>query len=333
MASSTQTWPRVVDLEGGTAVVVTDLHGDWDAYQRYRDQFMHMQASGQADYFCLLGDLIHRSSPPAEDQSLEIVLDLLTLQKELGDKLICLLGNHELAHIYAVPLAKGSELYTPRFEHAMGSHRADIIAFFNAMPFYIRTKAGVTLAHAGATAAIGEENARERLFTYSHQEILDETAVSLPMSARPQLRKKLAARYATSYDALSRTYFAVTPQEFHRYDDFLIGSTALETHPDCALLWPALFNKNELEYGRATYLLILDTMLREFSKDTHSQRVMVTGHIDVKGGHALIGQQQLRLASGKHASSRRKAQYLLLDCEQPVENAESLLPNLGAILK
>ena len=27
-------WARVVDLEAGVAMVVTDLHGDWDAYCR-----------------------------------------------------------------------------------------------------------------------------------------------------------------------------------------------------------------------------------------------------------------------------------------------------------
>ncbi len=42
-------WPRVVSLEAGVAMVVSDLHGDWDAYRRYCDRFLALQARGQAD--------------------------------------------------------------------------------------------------------------------------------------------------------------------------------------------------------------------------------------------------------------------------------------------
>jgi hypothetical protein len=35
-----KTHPRLWSLDAGVAMVVTDLHGDWDAYARYRDQFI-----------------------------------------------------------------------------------------------------------------------------------------------------------------------------------------------------------------------------------------------------------------------------------------------------
>lgn len=321
---------RVVDLETGRAMVVTDLHGDWDAYRRYRDHFMALHERGEADYLFILGDLIHRTSPPEADRSLDIVLDLIALKVELGDSLIVLLGNHELAHVYSIPISKGKQLYTPRFERVMGSHRTEIIDFFDRLPFYIRTQAGVTLAHAGATSVISERDARKRLFTFSHQDILEETAVSLPMAERPYKRRQLAKRYGLSYDELARTYFAVSPDEFHRYDDFLIGATAMEQHPDCDLLWSAIFNKNEYEYGRQPYTLILDAMLHDFSTGFHPQRVMVTGHIDVEGGHAIIG-RQLRLASAKHANPREAGQYLLFDLDERISKAEDLLPGLDSV--
>ncbi len=62
---------RVIDLEAGMAMVVTDLHGDWDAYQRYRDRFLDLRANGRADYLILTGDLIHHEGSEAEDKSLE----------------------------------------------------------------------------------------------------------------------------------------------------------------------------------------------------------------------------------------------------------------------
>ena len=60
---------RVVDLEAGIAMVVTDLHGDWDAYRRYRDKFLTLRANGRADYFILTGDLIHHEGMEDEDKS------------------------------------------------------------------------------------------------------------------------------------------------------------------------------------------------------------------------------------------------------------------------
>jgi hypothetical protein len=44
-----KTFPRLWSLKAGVAMVVTDLHGDWEIYQRYRDRFVDLQAKGQAD--------------------------------------------------------------------------------------------------------------------------------------------------------------------------------------------------------------------------------------------------------------------------------------------
>ncbi len=40
-------------------MVVTDLYGDWDAYRRYQDCFVDLQAKHQGDYRISAGDLIH----------------------------------------------------------------------------------------------------------------------------------------------------------------------------------------------------------------------------------------------------------------------------------
>ena len=50
----TKTYPRLWSLEAGVAMVVTDLHGDWDLYVRYRDHFLGLRAQGRADC-CTVG--------------------------------------------------------------------------------------------------------------------------------------------------------------------------------------------------------------------------------------------------------------------------------------
>ena len=91
-------------------MVVTDLHGDWDAYAHYRDRFLTLQARGRADYLIFTGDLIHSDRLPRDDRSLDIVLDVLRLKEVLDERVIYLLGNHELPHLYGITLQKGDYL-------------------------------------------------------------------------------------------------------------------------------------------------------------------------------------------------------------------------------
>src|SRR5215468_5794930 len=111
---------RILDLNAGMAMVVTDLHGAWDVYRRLRDLFLNERAKGSVDYLILCGDLIHNESTEEFDASLEMMVDVMSLQAELGkDRVMMLLGNHELPHIYGLTLAKGAIEYTPRFEAAL----------------------------------------------------------------------------------------------------------------------------------------------------------------------------------------------------------------------
>ena len=45
--------PRVVDLNTGTAMVVTDLHGTWDVYRRLRDLFLAEVAKGAVSHLVI----------------------------------------------------------------------------------------------------------------------------------------------------------------------------------------------------------------------------------------------------------------------------------------
>ncbi|MEM7334107.1 MAG: metallophosphoesterase, partial [Chloroflexota bacterium] len=320
-----------VDVEEGRAFIVTDLHGDWDAYRRYRDKFFELNGQNQADFFCVLGDMIHFTGPEASDRSVDIVLDLIHLQEKHPDKIRCVLGNHELPHIYSITLQKGNEFYTPRFEKSLKENREKIITFFDTLPFYLRTTAGVTLCHAGATAAISQKEGMERLCYFSHQALLEKAREAITPEERPSLMRAMRKLHNRTYNEMARNYFDVTGVEDPRYDDFLIGTLASSSNPDFNLLWDALFTRNEKEYGREGYKVILENMLLAFSKDFAMQRFIVSGHINVRGGYEIINNVQLRLASAKHASPREAGQYLLLDCQEKVRSVSDLTKNLGSV--
>jgi hypothetical protein len=323
-------YSRVVGLEAGVAMVVADLHGDWDTYSRYRDRFLSLRAHGQADYLIFTGDLIHGQGEPYQDRSLDILLDILALRRTLGEHLIYLLGNHELPHIYGIILQKGERVLTPPFEAALGEHRAAVISLFESLPFYVRTRSGTAITHAGAAAEMSHPGAALRVFNYSHRRILDEAAGALPQEQRPALRGGFGKLCGEDYDTMARTNLAVSGPGDPRYDDLLVGFLA-STLPDFKLLWEALFTRNEQQYGEPNYAIFLDALLRDLSVGFHRQEVLVTGHIPCRDGYALIARRQLRLTSGAQAHPLRAARYLRFDLEKRVQHADELVPGLESV--
>ncbi|MCP4416484.1 MAG: hypothetical protein GY805_07675, partial [Chloroflexi bacterium] len=131
---------------------------------------------------------------------------------------------------------------------------------------------------------------------------------------------------------MARKWFAVSGLNDPRYDDFLVGTLATSDE-DFELLWSALFTRNEKEYGNNSYKTLLTTMLQALSRGYERQSVLVTGHIDCKGGHKLVNQQQLRLASAKHALPREAGLYLLFNIQKQFETAVDLVPHLRSVFR
>ena len=313
-------------------MVVTDLHGDGDAYQRYRDRFLTLQAQGEADILVLNGDLIHYSGPEAEDKSLELVLDVLHLQESLGNNLIYLLGNHEIPHIYSFPLQKGDDLFTPRFEWAMGSNREKIVALFDSLPFFLRTPGGVAVTHAGASNAIYEIEGMERLLNFSHQQTLAIGRDEVIDEIRPYLVRAIEEKYGLSYKKLVHKCFAVQGPEDPRYEDFLAATIILNNVEDFNLLWSAMFSRNENEFPEFTYKIMVRNFLQLLSAGYKPQHVLVTGHINCrKDGYKVVNEQQLRIASAKHALPRESGKYLLFNANEKITTAKELLPKLHSV--
>jgi hypothetical protein len=327
--------PRLWSLVAGRAMVVTDIHGNWDAYCRYRDRFIQLQSQGLVECLIFTGDLIH-AEDPAQDRSIEIVLDILSLRRQYGDAIIYLCGNHELPHIYGISLAKGDRVFTPDFEKAMvaSGRRTEIIALFQSLPFYIRTAAGVSVTHAGAPAIIAEPETPGRLFNWSHQSILqwaDGVIINEDIEA---LRTGYERHHGNiPYHLLARYFLAVSGPEDPRFDDLLRGFVA-SSHPWFEeLLWPALFTRNEQQYGSTDYGIFLDALLQALSADFSPQHTLVAGHIPVRGGYEIVAKRHFRLASAEHANPNHAGNYLLFDSAQPVQKAEKLRSGLGTVYK
>jgi hypothetical protein len=330
----TKTYPRLWSLEEGTAMVVTDLHGDGDAYQRYRDRFVDLHAAGRADCLILAGDLIHAEDTATPDHSLDMVLDVLALRDTYGAAIIYLCGNHEIPHIYSFSLSKGDRVYTPDFEAAMvnSGHREDIMALFNSLPFYIRTKAGVSLTHAGASpATISSDNAR-KLFEWSHLELMNWAKKLVAGEDVTALRIGFTnSHQGIPYNTIANYLLSISGPNDPRYNDLLHGFFASNYPLFRKLLWPALFTRCEQEYGPADYAIFLDALLKELSADYSPQQLLITGHIPVRGGHQVATKRNLRLASATHASPRTAGQYLLFDAANPINDIKDLTQCFGSV--
>ncbi len=322
---------RILDLDAQRVMVVTDLHGDYAAYCRYRDRFLVLRAEGQANLFLLAGDYLHSPTPQETDRSLEIVLDLLRLRETLGPDLVVLLGNHELPHLYGITISKGSLVYGPRFEKVMGPHRAAILEFFDSLPFYARTRAGVTIAHAGACEGAATVEGLQRLRDFSHHAEMKKVDAFLADQDRTSLRAGLAKLIDQPYADLAAENLGVTDPADPRYDDVLRGILVTSLSPTFQIAWEALFNKNEDEYGELKYARILKACVYSLSDGYVNQCALVAGHVPVIGGHQIVASRQLRLASWTHAHPLQAGEYLLFDAEQPIRGVEDLLAGVHSL--
>ncbi|HVO70407.1 MAG TPA: metallophosphoesterase [Aggregatilineaceae bacterium] len=326
---------RFVDLTDGIAMIVTDLHGDRDAFHRYLTRFRRLHQAGEAQRLIFLGDLIHSYGSPQSDASLSMVLDVIALQREVGsDTVMMLLGNHEVPHIYGMSLVKGEIEFTPRFEHALGPHRDTVLAFFGSLPFYVRTAAGVILTHTGPALKIAQHVALLREF--DHQAILQDADHVLHQTKDlGALFRQYGEVYGGSYDEEIDRFLAVSDPGDPRYPHLLRALVVAHQSGAFQTLWDVLFNQNELGLSEPAYLQCCRDFLSALSVGAPAkQQVIVSGHIVTPvDGYTLINRHHLRLSSAAHARPREAARYLLLDCAKPVRAANELLGALGSVFE
>ncbi len=328
---------RVLDLVDGVAMVVTDLHGAGEAYAAYRARFVEAHQAGEVQHLILCGDLIHGAGPVHADRSLEMLEDVIALQARYGPQtVIMLLGNHELPHLYSLPLSRGDTEYTPRFEAALSAAgvgvRERVFKFLDGLPFAVRTAAGVMITHAGASALAALPGNRDRLVRFSHCNLIDRVDRVIAASNPAALCAAYTDSEDMTYEDAARYYLAVTGPDDPRYLHLLRPLILNRSDSSFELLWDAFFSRNEHEYGREAYPRLLAAYLETWSVGAPAPLVaLVSGHIPVPGGHLLVDPRQLRLASWAHAHPSRAGVYLELDCARPVDDAEMLVPHLRSV--
>lgn len=326
-------YPRVIEFESGKAMVVTDLHGNGRVYNHVRDIFLQLHKAGQVDRLIICGDLIHGYGDEATDSSLPMLLDVMSLQEDMGkDTVVMLMGNHEMPHVYSIPLSKGQTVFTPRFERALARldrdpeakySRADVMSFLKSLPFVVFTKAQVLITHAGATPAIKSKADAEQLLTFDHDQLLNSVTDWLAEYDLDELRQY------SKYVNQVKEMIAVDSVDDPRFTDMLRGQLLSQDSGQFEFLWDVLFATNEKGWSIGAYEIVLKGYLLAMSQlSSYPQRVIVAGHIGVVGGHELITAFQLRLASHAHAYPVSEGQILILDCEAPISKASELEPHL-----
>ena len=339
---------RLWSVLSGVLLVATDLHGDNESYRRIRDRFVDLHAHGEVAGLVFTGDLIHREAG-GEDASLDMLLDVMRLKAEYGDGILYLLGNHELPHIYGTTLARGEIEYTPPFENDLQDSglRDRVRKFFSGLPFYLRTAAGVSLAHAGAAPATANlqntgSDLSGLLFRWDHSLLLAQAEDFINLNDREHLRASLAALWGSAapaprssgaqtpfYADLVHHYLGITEADDPHYDDLLRGYLVSRS-PAYDLLWEALFTRCERQYGKA-YPAILQATLESLSAGFVRQTALVSGHMAATGGYQVVARQQLRLVSGPHAAKKSDRKLLRLDAARPIDGMETLVEGLISV--
>ncbi len=326
---------RLVQLESGRALVVTDLHGAWEPYRRYRDAFLTLLKNHRADTFILLGDVIHGYGAEEDDRSLEILLDLISLREKLGpDRVILLLGNHELPHIYNFTLAKGGLEFTARFEHRMGAHRDRIVALFESLPFFVAGRGGLLMHHAGVDAHSPlQQDQAQLLLNWDHDALIGEADSLINEASLPSFVHSTLGWDTQAYERLSLEKLAVSGPEDPRYTHLLRGLIITEANDSFKLLWDLYFPtaiENSLTVEAA------DALVRQFlslySPEIRA-RVLLTGHLPVNGGYAVVTDHLFRLASYSDARPREAACGLLIDMAKPIHRADELISSVIPLSK
>ena len=122
---------KVVDVDSGTWMVVVDIHGNLEDYQRAKEIFVRNKEKGNLEGIIFAGDIIHSYSE--NEHSKEILDDMMILKGKYGDSVVSLLGNHELSSIYNYILKakteEGDTVFGSDFEHRIKGEKGKYTDF------------------------------------------------------------------------------------------------------------------------------------------------------------------------------------------------------------
>ncbi len=146
----------------GKALIITDLHGNLEDYERYMDIWKEFKKN-KNNHLILTGDFIHSCN--VDDESLEIIKSLKR-HFENEKNFHILLGNHEWAQITDESVYKGYFNQTQQFEDLVyqkyGNNADNQIIqykkFFNKLAIAVKTDNQVLISHAGPAPHLNSED-------------------------------------------------------------------------------------------------------------------------------------------------------------------------------
>lgn len=149
----------------GRLLVVTDLHGDLEDYEKYIDMW---DCNNPDHHLVFVGDFIHATCE--DDGSIEIIDDVIE-KYEKYPNFHPLLGNHEWSHIVRSPVFKGFNNQTQEFEDlikkkkgSLEPYLTDYVEFFKSMPLFVQTENGLFISHTGPSRFIHSMNDFNMIF-------------------------------------------------------------------------------------------------------------------------------------------------------------------------
>lgn len=139
----------------GRLIIVTDLHGNYEDYNKYVDLW---DSKDKDCHIVFVGDLIHATNE--EDKSVEILDDVINKCQNYHNFHV-LLGNHEWAHITKTDIYKLKKNQRLTFEEEIICKKGslyptlnDYVDFFKSLPLFIKTENGLFISHAGPSKKI-----------------------------------------------------------------------------------------------------------------------------------------------------------------------------------
>lgn len=290
---------RILKLEQGRALIVSDLQGNRRDFDRCLTVFSELQKRHECDYLIFCGDVIHGYAD-YPDESLEIIDTIIELRR-LNRKIILLMGNHELSHVMHWKLSRGLQTFTESFERKIKENRKIYWQFFHDLPFAIISAGGLFINHTGPSAALsGIKSEYWDLFWKKHEPHCWYKNLDIEKS------------------------FQINQSQKAQWDPSFAKKSLL--NPEGKVLWEAFMNKNELDYAS-----IYETLLEGFTKTMSKiapTNLIISGHIQEEIGYRIVHEKHFRLCSSYGARNVSSKQLLLVTLKETYKHAEQLKSGL-----
>lgn len=322
---------KVIDIDSGRWMVVADLHGNLEDYQRAKEIFVKNKEKGTLEGIIFAGDTIHSFSE--NERSKEILDDIISLKGKYGNSVMPLLGNHDLSSIYNYVLKskteEGTAIFGSDFEHQIKGEKEKYTDFLKSFAIAVRTKGGLIINHAGPTSAIDyfEEDVYkshlEQVTAIDHDAILKENKESwddLEEEEKENFKEKIVSSILKMpYDKVLEL-LAISPEDKERYEDLIHGYYFVTRNVDGKWLNSMLTN---------TDLSRLDDFFKIMSDENYKPEILLQGHIHPSAGISKSGDRNTLCFTSSEGADISSKKIAIIEAEKKYgleDLAKSIVP-------